>query len=126
MDMQAFPGRKAAWIESEEVVQVSVDRKVLGALLGAAGAMGVENRGAARPLSFQAVYDREGRHEIDAQVFRSERGLVVVVQDDLFRCEDRFYLVINGKTTTFTIREIRPATRASDQPQTRVLYLSLP
>ena len=121
--MSAQPSKPVVWIEQEEVVQQGVDPRTLAVMLRSDPAHGVDLRGSARVLKFSGSYDREGRYLMQATVFRSQHGVVVVAEDDMFRAGDLFYLMVHGRSTEFTVREVRAGGRPGDAPATHILYL---
>ncbi len=121
-----YRANRMAWVEPEQAVRDGIDGRVLGILLGESRSRGADKRGSATAMQCKAVHDRDGRYAMDAEVFRSANGLVAVVQDDLFRAGDRFYLSSNGRVVPCLVTKARPGSRSSDSRSTQVLYLRLP
>lgn len=84
-----------------------------------------ERRGTATRLPFQATYDREGRYPVQGRLYRSERAVVLLTTDTLFRAGDTLYLRMNARTVALRISRLRPGQRPGDAEQLRVVYLVL-
>lgn len=123
--MAAQPIIDKVWIEDTQLVRDAVDDRTLQILLGDGLPRQLDRRGSATPLRFKATYDRGGRYAVDAMLLRSERGVVVVLHDDLYRPGDPFYLEMNGKIVKFTVVEVRRGSRPDDPDSTRVLHLTM-
>ncbi len=123
--MSVQPSKPSVWIEDEQRVREGADSRTVEALLLGGRRQRVDLRGTARLLKFRASYDRDGRYPLQAAVFGSERGVVVVTKDDLFRVGDVFYLAMHGGTRTFTVTEVRKGSRPGDALTIHVLYLGL-
>ena len=123
--MEALRKTPGAWIENEERVQSTVDPRTLLAVLQETPMGQDERRGSARTLRFRASYDRDGRYAVDAVLYQSAQGIVAVVQDDVFRSGDVFYVVMSSRVARFVVLEIRAGSRPQDTHDTHVLYLHL-
>ena len=123
--MEALRKPHGAWVEDEERVQATVDPRTLLAVLQELPASTEERRGSARTLRFRASYDRDGRYAVDAVLYQSAQGIVAVVQDDVFRSGDVFYVVMSSRVARFVVLEIRAGSRPQDTHDTHVLYLHL-
>ncbi len=117
--------RSGVWIEQDDLVRDHVDSRVFEKILEGTLFWGVEKRGRARALKFKAFYDREGRYIMDATILQSDRGVVAVVNEDIFKVGDKFYIKMNGKITRFSINAIRKGHRPEDKPTTNILYMGM-
>lgn len=123
--MAAQPAYGRVWIEDEQLVRDAVEESTLQILLGTGLPKQLDRRGSATRLRFRAVYDREGRYEVEAVLLRSERGVVVIMQEDLYRPGDLFYLDMNGKVVKFIVVRARAGSRPDDGKSTRIIHLAL-
>jgi hypothetical protein len=82
-----------------------------------------ERRGSATRLPFQATYDREGRYPVQGRLYRSERAVVLLTLEALFRAGDTVYLRMNAKSVAFRISRLRRGQRPGDAAGLRVVYL---
>ncbi len=119
------PQKSGPWVEDVELIQSTVDRRTLVAMLHETPLNRDDRRGSARTLRFKATYDRDGRYAVDATLYQSAQGIVAVVHEDIFRTGDVFYVVMGTRVTRFMVKEIRPGCRPQDLEATQVLYLHL-
>ena len=111
-----------AWVEDEDLIRSNVDDTVVERMLQRGAATGLERRGIARAAPQRASYDREGRYPLDGRVFpRADGSFLIVANEDMFRCGDPIYVEVQGHPQAFIVSAVRPGTRVSDTPLTRVL-----
>jgi hypothetical protein len=111
-----------AWVEDEDLIRSNVDDTVVDRMLLRGAATGLERRGIVRASRQHASYDREGRYPLDGKVYpHADGSFLIVANEDMFRCGDPIYVEVQGHPQAFIVSAVRPGTRVSDTPLTRVL-----
>ncbi len=121
--MSALVARHDVWVEEQQFARDAVDVDGLRRLLAEIDKEKLELRGTACALPFRAFSDSAGRYAIDAVLMRSERGIVALLHDDLWRVGDAFHIGMNGRIVRFCVNASRSGRRKSDAASLRVLYL---